>query len=260
MVLHTDRLKASGFSILLYLGVWKVLSLVIGRAIILPPPESVLHQLVLLFSKGGVFIQILPTLFRGLAGFGLSLIAGILCGVAAGNSDRFRWFINPLIISIRSIPVLSLILLAIIWFRTELVPMFICFLVVFPLVTGSVATGVRQVDPDLLEMTRIYRKSRWDVLKAVYLPSLFPYISSGITSGLGLTWKSVVAAEVLSMPPRGIGTAMQTAQMQLDTAVLFSWTFLVVLLAGLFDGLIYLLEKRIIGDYRGRRKGSSGRD
>ena len=260
MARYTDRLKTTSLSVILYMAVWKILSLFIGREIILPPPETVFTQILRLFTTGNVMNQVLPTVVRGMAGFGLSLVCGIICGLAAGRSDRVRWFLNPLIISIRSIPVLSLILLAIIWFRTDLVPVFICFLVVFPIITGSVSTGVKQVDQELLEMARIYRKSPGEILKAVYLPSLLPYVSSGISSGLGLTWKSVVAAEVLSMPSRGMGTAMQSAQLQLDTAVLFSWTVLVVLLSALFDLLIILFEKQIVGDFRGRRKGISGRD
>jgi len=239
-------------SLALYLGVWKGISLLIGREIILPPPEQVLKLTLDLLISGEAFRQIIPTVLRGLGGFSLSLILGTATGLAAGRSSRFRWFINPLVISIRSVPVLSLILLAIIWFRTELVPVFICFLVVFPIISGSVTAGVRQVDPELLEMARIYRKSRTEVLRHIYLPSILPFLSSGISTGLGLTWKSVVAAEVLSMPLRGMGTAMQTAQLQLDTAVLFGWTVLVVFLAGLFDGLIQLTE------IRSRRRGRRG--
>jgi NitT/TauT family transport system permease protein len=257
---HKDRLKTTLLSVILYLTVWKLLSLLIGREIILPSPETVLIQIMHLFIQGDVFSQILPTIARGLGGFAFSLLAGVCCGLAAGRSDRVRWFLNPLIISIRSIPVLSLILLAIIWFRTELVPVFICFLVVFPIITGSVATGVKQIDRDLLEMASIYRKTEREKLRAIYLPSILPYVSSGISSGLGLTWKSVVAAEVLSMPSRGMGTAMQTAQMQLDTAILFAWTVLIVLLAAFFDGIVLFLEKQLIGEYRGRRVAGAAHD
>ena len=260
MILDKDRLKTTLLSVILYMAVWKLLSFLIGRAIILPSPEAVLEQILLLFLKGNVLRQILPTMARGLGGFMFSLFAGICCGLAAGRSDRFRWFLNPLIISIRSIPVLSLILLAIIWFKTELVPVFICFLVVFPIITGSVTTGVKQVDPELLEMASIYRKSNREKLTAIYLPSILPYVSSGISSGLGLTWKSVVAAEVLSMPSRGMGTAMQTAQMQLDTAILFAWTVLIVLLSAFFDGIVLFLEKRIIGEQRGHKMAGAVHD
>jgi len=119
---------------------------------------------------------------------------------------------------------------------------FICFLVVYPVITGAVASGVRQVDSELLEMAQVYNKSRWSILKNITLPGITPYLLNAVSAGLGLTWKSVVAAEILSMPREGIGSAMQTAQLQLNTDQLFAWTLIVVVLSGLCELLIQKLE------------------
>ncbi len=224
--------------------IWKILSLIIGRSIILPPPEEVLLQTLTFLGRAGSWRMILASTLRGMGGFFISLLLGMLTGFFAGKSRFFKWFSDPFLISIRSIPVLSLILLAIIWFPTEMVPVFICFLVVYPVVTSAVSMGVRQVDPELLEMAGVYNKSSWVILKDITLPSIAPYLLNGISTGLGLTWKSVVAAEILSMPREGLGTAMQTAQLQLDTDQLFAWTLIVVLLAGLSEFLVQLLEKK----------------
>ena len=231
-------------SLLVYLLLWKLVSLIIGKSIILPPPEEVLVRTLSLTVSAGAWGRILATSLRALGGFGTSLLLGILTGLAAGRSRLFREFSDPFMISIRSIPVLSLILLAIIWFPTELVPVFICFLVVYPVVAGAVAAGVRGVDPELLELARVYRKPNSVVLKDIVFPSVMPYLLSGVSTGLGLTWKSVVAAEILSMPRRGIGASMQDAQLQLDTTGLFAWTVVVVLLAAICEFLLRRLEKR----------------
>ncbi|MDC7232740.1 MAG: ABC transporter permease subunit [Spirochaetales bacterium] len=241
---ESKRITTTILSLALYLGLWKILSVVIGRSIILPPPEEVLLQTLRFLSGREAWGKILSTTLRGLGGFSISLILGVLTGLAAGKSPVFRWFSNPFLISIRSIPVLSLILLAVIWFPTELVPVFICFLIAYPVITSAVAAGVAAVDRDLLEMAAVYRKSRRSVLLEITLPSLYPYLLNGVSTGLGLTWKSVVAAEVLSMPASGLGTAMQTAQLQLDTAHLFSWTLIVVLLASVSEALLRLLERK----------------
>ncbi len=238
------RTAATTLSLILYLAVWKILSLLIGRAVILPPPEDVLRQTVLFLSSADSWSMILASSLRGLGGFFISLVLGLLTGLLAGHSRFFRWFSDPFLISIRSIPVLSLILLAIIWFPTEMVPVFICFLVVFPVVTTAVATGVRQVDGELLEMAEIYNKSRRSILRHITLPGIAPYLFSAVSTGLGLTWKSVVAAEILSMPRDGIGSAMQTAQLQLNTDQLFAWTLIVVLLAGLCELIVQKLENK----------------
>ncbi len=232
-------------SVLVYLGVWELLSLLIGRSLILPGPAEVLRQTLGLLKSPGAWLHVGATSLRALGGFFLSLLLGILFGGAAGLSRRFQWFFDPLLITVRSIPVLSLILLAIIWFSTELVPLFICFLIAFPVIASSVAAGVREVDRDLLEVAAVYRKSRREVFRNITLPSMLPYLLSGLSTALGLTWKSVVAAEILSMPRRGLGTAMQTAQLQLDTAGLFAWTLVVVVLAGLSEVLIRRLGGRL---------------
>lgn len=238
------RRSVTLFSLLVYLLVWKLASLFIGRAIILPPPEEVFLRTLSLLAGGQAWGRILATALRALGGFGISLLLGILTGLAAGRIRLFREFSDPFLISIRSVPVLSLILLAIIWFPTELVPVFICFLVVYPVVAGAVAAGVRGVDPELLELARVYRKPPDVVLRQIILPSMAPYLLSGISTGLGLTWKSVVAAEILCMPRRGIGASMQDAQLQLDTPGLFAWTVVIVILAACSEFLVRKMERK----------------
>ena len=236
--------SVSLLSVGVYLLVWKLVSLFIGKAIILPPPEEVLLRTLALLVKGEAWGRILATGLRALGGFGISLVLGVLTGLAAGRSRIFREFSDPFLISIRSIPVLSLILLAIIWFPTEFVPVFICFLVVYPVVAGAVAAGVRGVDPELLELARVYRKPPEVVLRQIILPSVTPYLLNGISTGLGLTWKSVVAAEILCMPRRGIGASMQDAQLLLDTPGLFAWTVVIVVLAAFSEFLIRKMERK----------------
>jgi NitT/TauT family transport system permease protein len=236
--------SVSLLSLGVYLLVWKLVSLFIGKAIILPPPEEVLLRTLALLVKGEAWGRILATGLRALGGFGISLVLGVLTGLAAGRSRIFREFSDPFLISIRSIPVLSLILLAIIWFPTEFVPVFICFLVVYPVVAGAVAAGVRGVDPELLELARVYRKPPEVVLRQIILPSVTPYLLNGISTGLGLTWKSVVAAEILCMPRRGIGASMQDAQLLLDTPGLFAWTVVIVVLAAFSEFLIRKMERK----------------
>ncbi len=240
----SKRRMVSVLSLLFYILVWKLASLLISKSIILPPPEEVLVRTLSLAGSADAWDRILATSLRALGGFLISLFLGILTGLAAGRSRLFREFSDPFLISIRSIPVLSLILLAIIWFPTELVPVFICFLVVYPVVVQGVASGVRGVDPELLELARVYRKPNTVVLRQIVLPSLTPYLLSAVSTGLGLTWKSVVAAEILCMPRRGIGASMQDAQLQLDTSGLFAWTLVIVLLAALCEVMVQKLEDK----------------
>jgi NitT/TauT family transport system permease protein len=114
----------------------------------------------------------------------------------------------------------------------------------FPIVVRNVIEGVHGVDRDLLEMVTIYRVPARLRLSQLYLPALLPFLAAGISSGLGITWKVLIAAEVLSYPRWGIGTQMDTARVYLETDKVFAWTLIVVTLGLFFDYLLdWMLKK-----------------
>jgi NitT/TauT family transport system permease protein len=114
---------------------------------------------------------------------------------------------------------------------------------VFPVVFTNVQAGITAVDPELLEMTEVYRVDRGRVLRYLYLPSILPFLLSGIQTGLGLTWKVVVAAEVLSEPRFGIGASLSDARILLDTPRVFAWTAVAILLSAATDALFGAIRR-----------------
>ncbi|MBB6481925.1 ABC transporter permease [Spirochaeta isovalerica] len=230
----------SFISVAVLLILWKIVSLVLGAEIILPSPEKAFFALVNLMREESFLSHVLYTVKRGALGFILSAGLALVVGIAAGENRFFFTLIKPLLTVIKTVPVLSIVLLAIIWLSTENVPVFVCFLVVFPLISGNVIEGIRHVDPQLLEMARIYRVSKRRIILQIYIPSLIPYLLAGLSTAAGVTWKAVIAAEVISMPRFGIGTGMQFAQIQLDTAVLFAWTITAVIISAVTETLLLM--------------------
>ena len=146
---------------------------------------------------------------------------------------------------IRATPVASFIVLVLLWAPTGRVPAIISALMVLPVLWGNVRRGITQTDPLLLEAARAYRFSRGRTLRLVYLPSVFPYFASGCSTGLGLAWKSGVAAEVLCQPALAIGTALYRAKITLETTSLFAWTIVVIALSFLLESVLGLLFRRL---------------
>jgi len=140
--------------------------------------------------------------------------------------------------------VLSIILIALLWFGPERVPVFASFLMVFPVLTGNVMAGVAAADPRLVEMAKAYRLPRRDLFRHVYFPTIGPYLIAGTRTSLSLSWKVVVAAEVLAQPARALGTGMQNAKAQLETTELFAWTAATVTLAAATDIVLSAIAKR----------------
>ncbi|MDR1624899.1 MAG: ABC transporter permease subunit [Spirochaetia bacterium] len=234
-------------SLALLCVVWKGASLLMGASIILPSPEETAREALRLMCGGGFWRSLASTLLRGLAGFALSFALGLSVGFPAGRYPLCEAFVRPYLTVIRSTPVMALILIAIVWFPTEAVPVFAAVLMAFPVITQNVASGVRAADPALLEMARVYRVGKKRLLLWLYFPSLAPFLASGVSSGLGLAWRVVVAAEVLSQPLWGIGAGMQEAKMRLETPRVFAWTAAALLVGWASDFGLRRLSPRIGG-------------
>jgi NitT/TauT family transport system permease protein len=224
--------------------------MLMASSIILPTPEETLREALRLMSGSGFWHSVAATLYRGVFGFAISFVLGAAVGFTAGLHPLFARFIHPYMTIIRSTPVLAVILIALVWFKTEAVPVFVAVLMAFPVVTQNVAEGVRSVDPRLVAMARVYRVGKRRMLRALYLPSIVPFLAAGVSSGLGLAWRVVVAAEVLSQPLWGIGTGMQEAKMRLETPRVFAWTAAALAISWItdfgFSRLLARLRKRRI--------------
>ena len=151
---------------------------------------------------------------------------------------------QPLLSTVKAVPVASFILLALLWMNTGAVPVFCSFVMVLPMVWSNVEQGIRQTDQALLEMARCYRFSRWKLLKLVYIPSVLPYFQAALASGIGMAWKSGVAAEVLCVPAAGLGRDLYYAKIYFETPDLFAVTVTVVVLSLCMERLMMWCTRR----------------
>lgn len=231
-----------------WLIVWQIAARIVGKDLLLPGPWTVLKTL------GGLVVTVkfwqitaltLARIFAGmLAGAALGTVIAVLT-CASAWCDRL---LSPLVKVIRATPVASFILLVLLWVSTGRVPGVISALMVLPVLWGNVAKGIRETDPQLLELARAYRFGRGKTLKLVYIPSVAPYFTAGVETGLGLAWKAGVAAEVLCHPKLAIGTQIFYSRTYLETPDLFAWTLVVILLSFLVETvLVRLLRKAVRG-------------
>ena len=234
-----------------WLGVWQLCAFLVdrhlsgkGNELLLPYPTTVFSTLVEQAGQALFWQSILATLLRVVLGLGLGIALG---AVLAFLTCLSRWcdrLLSPAIRVIRAAPVASFILLVILWTGRSNVPAVIAAMMVLPVVWDNLSQGIRATDPKLLELGRAYRLSRKKVLTLIYLPSLRPHILSALTTGAGLAWKSGVAAEVIGIPEGSIGEQLYYSKLYLDTAGLFAWTFVIIIVSAVFERIfLYLLGK-----------------
>jgi len=237
-------IAAAALGASVFLGIWAAAAHVVGSEIVLPSPLRVARSVATLFPTSTFLVALQATFLRGVASFGISMATGIAVGLACGLSATLGYALAPALTVVRATPVLAVILLALIWFPSGLVPLFAAVLMAFPVVVADVRQGVRSADPKLLEMARLFRLRRRDRLRSVYAPAMAPHLVSASHSALGLCWKVVVAGEVLSQPARALGTGMNRARIELETAEVLAWTFAGILLCALTDALFKLFRRR----------------
>ena len=236
----------SAISVIILILIWKIISAYYQSEFILPSPESTLvSTFKLLFSKDFVFIAG-ATILRGIAGFILSFFLGVVLGIFAGINSSFNALLRPLLVTIRSTPVISIILLALIWFKVDMVPVFIAFLTMFPIICFNVIDGIRNVDHDLVEMANIYKINKSKIIKEVYLPAITPFVFSGTSNAMGFGWRAIIIGEVLSQPQFGIGTLMQTAQTYLLVDEVIAWTIIAIIIGYVFELIIRRVERKVV--------------
>lgn len=232
-------------SIAFWVLIWWAMSVIIEEKLFLPSPYSVLKALISLFPKKEFWTSIAFSTSRVVLSYLVSFIVAALLGVFGGLSERFEILLSPLVKAMRSIPVASIVILVLLWVKSRNLSTVVSFLVVFPILYESVLSGVKNTDPLLLEAADNYRIRGYRRLRYIYLPSIFPYIESGIKSSLGLCWKSAVAAEVIGLPLHSMGSKLYEAKVYLDTPSLFAWTLVIVVLAALFEKFAFLLFRII---------------
>ncbi|HBC98046.1 MAG TPA: ABC transporter permease, partial [Clostridium sp.] len=169
---------------------------------------------------------------------------GIVLGVIAGLNRLVEEILDPLIITMKATPVMSIIIIALIWFTSSHVVIFTAILICFPIVYTNVIQGIKSVDKGLIQMANVYKVKGKYLLKDIYLPSIKNYIVSGILMCLGIGWKVSVASEVLSTPNYSIGLNILNSKTTLETPELFAWTIVVVILSFTFEKIFkYYLSK-----------------
>ena len=233
-------------SVAIMLLLWEVASLALGSEQILPGPATTLKTTILLFAEKSFWTVIGSTILRGLIGFAIAVVAGIALGIVGGLKPKFDAFMQPWVVVMRSVPVVAFILLALIWFKSSSVPVFIGLLTMFPMIYSNIVNGIHNVDAKLIEMARFYQVSDRRIVTEVYIPAIAPYAVSGISNAVGIGWRAIIVGEVLSQPQYSIGTFMQSAQAFLQVDKVIAWTVIAVLLSFLFERLIRFGERKLL--------------
>jgi ABC-type nitrate/sulfonate/bicarbonate transport system permease component len=236
-----ERLAQIGFVITIVAS-WEMAGRRLGD-FFLAPPSSVIGAVGELVSSGELFTATRDSMSSLLVGFGLSALLGVGLGYLMGWYKPVAKIMDPFVNATYVIPVAAMVPVVIIWFGlgfTSRVLTIMLFCVFEILV--STYTGVRNVDPMLIDVARSFGASRMGLFRKIVFFASLPYIFAGLRMGASRAIKGMVVAELL-FAVTGLGGAIQTAANYYRTDKVFVYVIVIAVLGVVMSGAIQLAER-----------------
>jgi sulfonate transport system permease protein len=213
---------------------------------LMPAPLDVLKAFWAKLITGELALNIGVSGARAVSGLIVGGSVGFLLGLANGVSKTSFTLTDTTLQMIRTVPNLALIPLVILWFGIgEEAKLFLTSLGVFFPIYLNTLHGVRNVDPQLIEMGRVYGMSRWALFRSVILPGALPSIFVGLRFSLGIMWLTLIVAETMAASA-GIGHMANSAREFMMTDVVVLALVIYALLGKLADSIARFLERKTL--------------
>lgn len=235
--------------VVFWIIIWWIISL-FTNPLLIPSPIIVgrtLVELLVLLSTWLTIFHSATLILLGLIG---GILLGIICASWAAASEWAKVVLTPLVYTLKTIPVVSFILILLMWVGSGYLSIYISLLIVFPIIYINVLQGINNVNPQLLEMAKVFHLPFQRKLHYIYIPSIIPWFDSAGRLALGLSWKSGVAAEVIALSAGTIGEQLYESKIYLQMEYLFAWTVIIVGLGVVFEVVLgkmlhyFLTERR----------------
>ena len=191
--------------IALLIGIWALLT---QNSSTFPTPLATWQAAVVLFadpfySNGpndqGIGWNILFSLERVAIGFGMAAVVGIPMGFMIGRFEVLNRMVSPLISLLRPVSPLAWLPIGLLVFKAAnpaaIWTIFICS--IWPMIINT-AVGVQRVPEDYLNVAKVLNLSEWKITTKILLPSVLPYMLTGVRLSVGTAWLVIVAAEMLT--------------------------------------------------------------
>jgi NitT/TauT family transport system permease protein len=217
-------------------------------AYVMPTPQATIQSLSVdynwlhntLITAGEIF-----------GGYFLAVFVGV------GLALLFSWFrllsttLMPLVVTLNMIPKVALGPLFIVWMSYGVVPnIIIAFSICFLPILLTTDRGLKEVDPELIDLVRALRASRWQIFTKIQLPGSLPYIFAGMKVSVVLAVAGAIVGEFIASE-EGLGYLMLQVQVTLDTAAMFMAVILITLVGVVLYAIVLLLERWfVVGDNR----------
>lgn len=232
-----------GLSVVFIIIIWSLYASYVDNNYIFPNPLIVFNSLLKLLKTLETYSIIGYTLLRLFISFIVSAFLGIIFGLLAGNYQPLDEFLHPLVISLRTLPIASIIIIMMVLLGRSFSLYVITFLMIFPIVYEASKHGVKNIPKPLKNHIALEGHPKWVILYHIQLPLSYPYIRTSLFQSIGLGFKVIVMAEFITQTRIGIGRELYNGSISIQYESVFAWTIIIIFIVTLFELLLNSLRK-----------------
>lgn len=234
------KVAVIGFWIL----VWQLLALLVDNELLMVSPWQTICALWSLLGKGSFWQTVGMSLCRIATGFLLGMVVALGLAILSKRYLLAEALLAPIMTLCKAVPIAVFVVLLLIWWGSGFLAVAVCFLIVLPNIYINTLEGLKNTDKKLLEMAEVFKLPSATRFFYIYRPALKPFLNSGMELSLGMCWKSGVAAEVIGTPSFSIGEQLYMSKIHLDTAGVFAWAVVIILLSMGFERLVLCMTDK----------------
>ena len=230
--------------LLLWLLIWELFTRLVDNSFLLVGPIETLQHMLLLM-KNANFMEILYfSSFRILSAYFLSFALALLFALIAYRYAFFEELVQAPLFLLRSLPVASFVIILLFLLGRSRLSFFISFWMSFPIFYFNFLEGLKNLNRDILEMSKLFRFSVWNRFRYVLIPGIYPQMMSSAKLAMGLAWKSGIAAELIGQVRHSIGYQLMDAKVSLEMGDVFAWSIIMIVLSKFFEQLVLFILKK----------------
>jgi NitT/TauT family transport system permease protein len=245
--------KYIAISSIILIILWQLGAATVNNELLFPPIINVVKELILVLSSDDFLKIILSSIMRCLFCFIISIIIAVIMSTLSYINKVVYNFFYPILMIIKAIPTIAFIVLALIWMSKEYAPIIIGAMIAVPIFYDVTLNALVGIDNNLIDMFNVYRVSKGDKIKNLYLPTIIFSLTNVLSSSIALIFKVIIAGELYSQPMYGIGAIIQMEKMKFNTTGIIVWIILITITTIVFDKLLELFSN-FINIWRGEEQ------
>jgi NitT/TauT family transport system permease protein len=235
-------------SVLSIVFLWYIIYLIVDHPLLIPPISKVIETFFKMLIESSFLNALWHTAFRLIISLLVSSICGISLGYLSAKNKSVELVLRPHVTILKTIPVISVIIIMYILVGYQIAPYIITFFMIFPIFYQATYQGIKAINQDLLDVYHLEMENRYLEIKYVYLHNIKDFLILASYQSFGLGFKVLVTSEYITQTQHSIGKLLYQAKVNLQYDYVFAITILLIIITVLVEVFMTSFKKKMLQD------------